>query len=85
MLHAQTIPVNDQISLFEELKDHLAGYNIKSVSDLSGVATPTLYFWLDGTTRKPRLDTIIKVAQALGYELQLIKTTKRKNYLTLVK
>lgn len=85
---AKIIPVKEQISLFEEVKDILDGYNIQSVSDTSGVATATLYFWLDGTTRLPRLDTVIRVADALGYELVLVpkeKKGKKRPHLRVIK
>lgn len=77
-----------ELEVFDELKDILNGYNIQSVSDVSGVAVCTLYFWLDGTTRKPRLDTVIKVATALGYELRMVligRATAHKTHLRLVK
>lgn len=71
-------------AVFEEIKEHLRHYNIKSVSQLSKVAEPTLYFWLDGTTRKPRIDTLFRVADALGYEIVLRPITGRR-HLTVVK
>jgi DNA-binding phage protein len=80
----------ETIKIFEEVKDILKDYSIQSVADVSGVRTSTMYFWLDGTTRCPRLDTIVKVAKAMGYELQLAKTEKaqkgtRKTHLQVVK
>lgn len=83
------IPEAEQIKLFEDLKGILNGYCVESVAEASGVATSTLYFWLDGKTRKPRLDTIVKVADALGYQLQLVERsqpmTRPVRHLRLVK
>jgi len=66
------VPEADQIAIFEELKGILNGYNIDSVADVADVAASTIYFWLDGRTRKPRLDTVLRVAEAVGYTLQLV-------------
>lgn len=71
-----TVDRETHLAIFEELKDILYEYNSQSVAESAGVATSTIYFWLDGQTRKPRLDTIVKVAAAVGYELRLVKVGK---------
>ncbi len=58
-------------AVFEELKDLLAEYDLKSVSDTSGISLSTLYLWVDGKVRFPHLRTIVRVAEALGYEVVL--------------
>lgn len=85
---AKLVTQTDQITIFEDVKGILQSYNVKSVSDLSGVAVPTIYSWLEGRVHKPRLDTIVKVADALGYELRLVvkgATKLTKKHLRVVK
>lgn len=57
--------------VFEQLKDILAGYCVADVAEKAAVCPATIYFWLDGTTQKPRMDTVIKVARAVGWEISL--------------
>lgn len=42
------------------------------VAEASGVGKSTLYFWMCGPTFNPRLNGVIKVAYALGYDLKAI-------------
>ncbi len=70
--------------VFEQIKDELKSYNIGWVSEAAGVVPSTLYFWLDGQTRYPRLSTIVKVAKTLGYRLELAKI-KGRGKLRIVK
>lgn len=72
----KVIPEESHIAIFEELKEIMLAYNVNDLANVSGIGVSTIYFWLDGTTRKPRLDTICKVAHALGYELRLTKSGK---------
>jgi transcriptional regulator with XRE-family HTH domain len=37
----------------------------------AGVSFQMLYQWRTGTTRRPRIDTLMKVAEALGYSIDL--------------
>ena len=80
---------DQQIAIFDELKDILQEYVVADVALVAGVGEATIYFWLDGTTRKPRLDTIVKVAAALGYELRLHKRgatgTRKRRHLSIIK
>lgn len=48
------------------------------IADEAGICLATLYNWCHGTTFNPRLNTVIKVAKALGYEIQLVRTAKLK-------
>lgn len=68
------------MAIFHDLCDILREYNIKWVSEQSGVTTATMYYWLDGHTKQPRLSTCLKVAAALGYELVLQKQRDRSKY-----
>jgi DNA-binding phage protein len=67
-----------QMEIFEEVKSYLIDYNIQSVAEIAEVCPATLYFWMDGTTQSPKLETVTKVAWALGYELRLGKITGKK-------
>jgi len=60
--------------IFEDVKSELRKYNVESVAEIAQVASATLYFWLEGKTKKPRIDTITKVAEAMGMELRLEQT-----------
>lgn len=60
--------------VFLDLIADLRGYELKSVAQNAEVNLSTIYFWLDGTTRTPRLDTFIRVAEAIGYNVNLIVT-----------
>ena len=57
--------------LFTALKDALSGYHVKSVAEIAGVHHSTVYNWLEGKTEHPRIDTIEKVAGAIGFEVDL--------------
>lgn len=41
------------------------------VAEASGVGKSTLYFWTHGETFDPRVNNVIKVAWALGYEITM--------------
>ncbi len=58
---------------FEIVKDQLRFYDIKEVSDYSGVHTSTMYSWLEGKTKCPYLRTLIAVAEAIGLEISMKK------------
>ena len=69
---------SDRLVIFEDLKGILEDYNPAWIEQESGVSNQTIYNWLAGKTKKPRLDTITKVARAVGYELVLQKTRQVK-------
>jgi len=70
---ARKLKVRTKINIFEQLLGIIHGYNVEWLSEASGVAQATIYFWLDGTTTRPRLDTISKVAKVVGYRLCLTR------------
>lgn len=61
------------MDIFEEIKEVLYRTEPRWVADNSGVSVSCIYAWLDGTTQLPRLDTITKVAECLGFDLKLVK------------
>lgn len=48
------------------------------LAELAGVSKQTLHNWCFGKTMKPRIDTLTKVARALGYEIVLRKVRAGK-------
>lgn len=59
--------------VFDELK-HLmvaSGLSLHKLARDSKVSYGTLDAWLDGTTRLPRLDTMLRVARVVGREIEL--------------
>ena len=77
--HTRTQP-SIKPKVFNEIKDLMAGYHTVWLAETARVSPCTLYNWLDGTTRFPRLDTIFKVARAMGYDIVL---QKRSGHRTL--
>lgn len=61
------------MKIFNQLKDILQDYNLENVAYHSGVATSTLYKWMDGTTKTPHLRTFVTVAKAIGFEVHLVR------------
>jgi DNA-binding phage protein len=43
-----------------------------NIAKAAGVSDKTLYFWLDGTTSNPKIDSIDAVARVLGLQVVLI-------------
>jgi len=66
------------LKIYEEIKDVLLTMNVRWVAEHANVSQACLYNWLDGTTQYPRLDTITKVADCLGFDVALIKKAKLK-------
>ena len=79
----QLLTKKTELAIFKQIKYMLNDYNIYSVAATAGVSQQTLYNWYNGITRFPQLRTIVKVAHALGYELELKR--KSKPALRLVK
>jgi len=51
-----------------------SGFSMDALAEHAGIAPATLYFWLNGYTKHPRLDTVHKVAHALGLDIRLYRT-----------
>jgi len=66
--------------IFEELKITLRLYEHHELVDLAeeaGVHASTLRNWVNDNTLCPQLRTFYPVAFALGYDLKLVKQSKR--------
>jgi len=74
----------ERAQVFLTLLDYInkSGKDLRDIAHEAGVAESTLYFWLSGYTRFPRLDTVVKVATALGLTVTLQKTRANKKQAT---
>ena len=70
------IQIEGFLQVFEELKTLLTFYEIREVANCANVATSTIFFWLSGRTKSPRLDTFTRVSDAVGFKLELIRVDK---------
>ena len=52
--------------------DTLAQYDIPAVATAAGLNPSTLYHWLSGHTKEPRLSSIAKVAPLIGLEISIV-------------
>jgi len=75
-MKAANLKQNINGGVFSDLKSILNTYNLESVAELAGCAHGTLYNWMTGRTKSPRLCTIIKVAKAVGCELKLTQLSR---------
>lgn len=63
-----------RLQLFITVVDMLldkSGKDLLEISEQAGVSLAAMYFWMNGTTTNPRLDTLHRVADVLGYDLVL--------------
>ena len=73
------------LPIFEELKEELQEWDVESVAECAGVSNACIWYWLEGKTKKPRLDTIMRVADAIGFDLKLVKRHHTQPRLYIVK
>lgn len=52
------------------------GRTQKEIAQAAGVTQPTIHNWLWGSTISPRLNTIVAVADALGFDIVLQKAKR---------
>jgi transcriptional regulator with XRE-family HTH domain len=52
--------------------------NYENISAKSGVTVSTMMQWFHGNTKRPQFATVMAVARALGYDLELLKQGKDK-------
>jgi transcriptional regulator with XRE-family HTH domain len=65
--------------VFDELKRLIvqSGISIHRLSQESTVEHSTIDRWLDGTTRLPRLDTMLRVARVIGKQIELTGNVRK--------
>ena len=68
--------MTDSEALFERLKHQInraldSGTSLQTLARQAGLCNSTLYEWLDGKIKAPRLTTMIRVAEALGKSIEL--------------
>lgn len=64
--------------LFCEVLARLEGRDLAEVAELAGVHYNTLWWWLNGDTSSPLFNNLVKVANVLGYELELVDNVPTK-------
>ena len=62
-------------AVFEHLKHQIdrardSGTSLQTLARQAGLCNSTLYEWLDGQIKAPRLATMIRVAEALGKPIE---------------
>ena len=70
----QALQIDNRHPVFLSIVDDLHIYGAKGLAAIAvdaEVGIATLYYWLNGTTRRPRIGTLHKVARVLGYEIVL--------------
>ena len=65
--------------------DRYTDYGKQDIAEKAQVHWTTLYAWLSGRTRKPRIDTLCRVALALGYDIVLARRSSSTVKLRRVK
>jgi len=71
--------VNDPIAVFEQIKNTLTPMSrdeLKGLAEDAGCCVGTLQRWAEDKVDAPRLRTFYKVADALNYEIRLVKRRK---------
>lgn len=66
---------DDRVQLVEDLCTAIENdpRSVEEIADEAEVVPSTIYFWLNGDTYAPRINTMSKVATALGYVFVLRK------------
>lgn len=59
-----------------------SGETYTEISNLSGVSANTLTNWFHGETRRPQFASLMAVARALGYDLEVVKR-REKNVVSI--
>ena len=67
--------MTDTEAVFEDLKHQIdrardLGTSLQTLARQAGLCNSTLYEWLDGKIKAPRLATMIRVAEALGKPIE---------------
>ena len=58
-------------TIFENLKKIIPDYYPKSLAYYASVSPTTLKNWVSGKTKTPRIDTLTRVANAVGFNIEL--------------
>ena len=73
--------VDERTEVFLVVVGHLEAYSDQGLKDIAyeaDVHWTTLYNWKSYKVTHPRIDTLVRVARALGYDVQLTTTKKPK-------
>lgn len=58
------------LHIIRELQEY-TDYGKRGIAKEARVHWTTLYYWVSGRTTKPRIDTLCRVAYALGFDIVL--------------
>lgn len=62
------------IELFYRIQMDLENHpDLRHLSEVSSTSPSTLYNWLEGKTKAPRISTLNRVGSALGYKIMLVR------------
>jgi DNA-binding phage protein len=70
---AEVIVRKARAQIFANLVSLIDQYDLASLAREAEVSHQTLWNWLYGTTYNPHINTMIKVANAVGYDIALRK------------
>ena len=68
-----------QSRMLKELVRHIprTWEGMQDLAHQANVSPVTLWYWVEGRTISPRINTMIKVATALGYDIGLTKPARQ--------
>ena len=69
---------DERFQLFLDLLRHLDNFDLKQVAKDADVHPSTLRKWVFGDTMNPRLNTILKVAEATGLQVVLKRASRKR-------
>lgn len=67
----------DEYKVFEDIKIELHFRCVHDVAESACVSPSTLRNWMEGRTRTPRIDTLYRVARAMGFSIVLKRNSLR--------
>lgn len=76
------LPLDSRTALFWSIINLLINKGRQSHKDIAQsaeISPSTIHNWCYGTVTRPRIDTLTKVAGALGYEIVLKKPRRKRN------
>ena len=68
-----------QAKMFKDLISHLPRHwdGQCALAHDADVSPQTIWMWVEGRTVSPRINTMVKVAAALGYDIALVKSYRK--------
>ena len=60
-----------ETEIFRTIKKELKHYCFTELAAVAGVAPSTLSMWNTGQITRPRIDTLLRVAEAMGFTIEV--------------